>query len=76
MTRHHGATERTIDRYEVLIGRMLPSLGSDPALYDASRVREVRLAKVRQQSADCAKGFVSALRAFLRFLSACDFSRA
>jgi integrase/recombinase XerD len=70
MRRHRGAAERTIDRYEVLIRRMLPSLGSDPALYDASRVREVLLSEVRQRSSSYAKGVASALRAFLRFLAA------
>ena len=70
MRRHRGAAERTIDRYEVLMGRMLPSLGSDPALYDAGRVREALLGEVRQRSSSYAKGYVSALRAFLRFHAA------
>jgi site-specific recombinase XerD len=70
MRRHRGVTERTIDGYEVLIAKMLPSLGSDPALYDATRVREVLLGEVRQRSSSYAKSFVSALRAFLRFLAA------
>jgi len=70
MRRHRGAAKRTIDRYEVLIERMLPSLGNDPALYDAGRVREVLLGEVRQRSSSYAKSFVSALRAFLRFHAA------
>jgi integrase/recombinase XerD len=70
MTRHRGATQRTIDRYEDLIGRMLPALGSDPVGYDAGLVRQVLLGEVRQRSHAYAKSFVSALRAFLRFLVA------
>ena len=70
MTRHRGATQRTIDRYEDLIGRMLPALGGDPACYDASLVRQVLLREVRGRSCTYAKSFVTALRAFLRFLVA------
>jgi integrase len=70
MRSHRGVTERTIDRYEFLVEKMLPSLGNDPILYDAGRVREALLSEVRERSCSYAKGFVSALRAFLRFLAA------
>lgn len=70
MTRHRGATEGTIDRYEDRIERMLPALGSDPACYDAGLVRQVLLREVRERSRTYAKSFVTALRAFLRFLAA------
>jgi integrase len=70
MRRHRGVAARTIDRYEVLIGRVLPSMGGDPALYTAGRVREALLGEIRQRSSSYAKSYVSALRAFLRFHAA------
>jgi hypothetical protein len=39
MIRHRGVTERTVKRYEGLIERLLPALGSNPAVYDATLVR-------------------------------------
>jgi integrase/recombinase XerD len=70
MIRHRGITERTIARYERLIERMLPALGSNPAIYDAALVRRVLLDEIRSLSCPYAKTFVTALRAFLRFLAA------
>jgi site-specific recombinase XerD len=70
MTSHRGATQRTIDHYEDRIERMLPALGSDPACYDAGLVRQALLREVRDRSCTYAKSFVTALRAFLRFLVA------
>lgn len=69
MTRHRGVTSRTIERYEDLVGKMLPALGDDPGSYDASLVRRVLLDVIRGRSHAYAKGFVTALRAFLRFLA-------
>jgi site-specific recombinase XerD len=70
MMRHRGAAKRTIDDYEDRIERMLPALGSDPACYDAGLVRQVLLHEARDRSCSYAKSFVTALRAFLRFLAA------
>jgi len=70
MSRHRGVTERTVERYERLIARMLPALGSNPAVYDAALVRHVLLNEIRPLSCAYAKMFVTALRAFLRFLAA------
>jgi site-specific recombinase XerD len=67
---HRGAAERTIAHYEILIARMLPALGDDPALYDAGRVREALLDETRHRSSSYTKSYVSALRAFLRFHAA------
>jgi site-specific recombinase XerD len=69
MTRHRGVTSRTIERYENLVGKMLPALGDDPSSYDASLIRRVLLETIRGRSRAYAKGFVTALRAFLRFLA-------
>ncbi len=69
MVRHRGVKERTIDRYTRIVARMLPALGNNPASYDASLVRRVFLEEVRDLTRVYAKTFVSALRAFLRFLA-------
>ena len=69
MVSHRGLTVCTINRYEHLVRRMLPALGEDPALYDASLIRRVFLAATQGFSQGYAKCFVSALRAFLRFLT-------
>jgi|SRR5215831_1939977 len=70
MIRHRGVTERTVERYERLIARMLPALGHNPAVYDAALVRHVLLEEIGPLSCAYAKMFVTALRAFLRFLAA------
>ena len=70
MTHHRGVKAPTIDRYERLIEKMLPTLGCDPAMYDAALVRQVLLRQVNQLSRGYAKTYVVALRAFLRFLAA------
>ena len=67
---HRGITERTVERYERLIGRMLPALGNNPTVYDAALVRHALLEAISPLSCAYAKMFVTALRAFLRFLAA------
>jgi len=69
MLRHRGLTVWTINRYEFLVSKMLPSLGEDPASYDAALVRRVFLGQIQRIGQVYAKCFVSALRAFLRFLA-------
>lgn len=69
MTHHRGIQAGTIDRYERLIEQLLPALGSDSAQYDAALVRQVLLREVKELSRGYAKTYVTALRAFLRFLS-------
>ena len=61
---HRGVTQRTVERYERLIARMLPALGNTPAVYDAALVRQVLLEEIRPLSCADAKMFVTALRAF------------
>lgn len=76
MSRHRNLKARTIDRYERLIESMLPSLGSNPAAYDAALVRQALLRTVKKLSPGYAKTYVIALRAFLRFLAAQGRCRA
>jgi len=70
LMRHRGLQQRTIDQYEARVGRMLPALGSDPARYDASLLRTVVLDEIQGRHPGYAKTFVTALRAFLRYLAA------
>jgi len=70
MTNHRGVRRRTAERYEKLIERSLPFLGDDPGAYDPGLIRRRFLEAVRPHSRAYAKSFLSALRAFLRFLEA------
>lgn len=69
MLRHRGLSQRTAARYERLVWRMLPGLGGETRDYDATLVRRVLIQSVRGRSIAYAKTFVTALRAFLRFLA-------
>ena len=69
LRRHRGLAVSTITRYQMLVAKMLPALGADPAGYNAALIRRVFLAQVRGLSRGYAKCFVPALRAFLRFLA-------
>lgn len=70
MTQHRGLKPRTVERYVRLIEEMLPALGHNTTAYNASHVRRVLLRKVSQLSLGYAKTYITALRAFLRFLAA------
>lgn len=69
MQRQCGLAERTISRYDRLVTEMLPQLGGDPSLYDASLVRGVLLDHVRGKGTVYAKSYVTALRSYLKYLS-------
>ncbi len=69
MLQHQGVTERTAARYERMVAKMLPDLGDETSDYDAALVRRALLDAVRGRSPAHAKTFISALRAFLRFLA-------
>ena len=70
MIQHRGIKLRTVERYERLIEKMLPLLGSNSAEYDAALVRRVLLKEVNELTPAYAKTYVTALRSFLRFLAA------
>jgi site-specific recombinase XerD len=70
MAHHRGLAQRTIDQYEDRIESMLPALGSEPSRYNARLVRRVIVAECADRHRAYAKTFVTALRAFLRFLAA------
>ena len=69
MTQHRGVKPSTIKRYQRLVEKMLPALGGDPAVYDAALVRQVVVRVAKRMSPGNAKTYVSAIRAFLRFLA-------
>ena len=69
MMQHRGLKPRTVQRYVRLIEEMLPALGHDTASYNAAHIRGVLLQKVKQLSPGYSKTYVTALRAFLRFLA-------
>ena len=68
MLRHRGLSVWTMERYESLVSKLLPALGDDPSVYDAARVRQALLAHVHELDRVYARCYVSALRAFLRYL--------
>lgn len=70
MAQHRGVKPTTVKRYERLVEKLLPALGVNPAAYDAALVRQVLVRAVNQLSRGYAKTYVTAIRAFLRFLAA------
>jgi len=64
-----GVVAVTADKHVRLLLRLLPTLGDDPARYDARSVRDVALAAVSTTSRADAKTVVTALRVWLRFLA-------
>ncbi len=67
---HRGISPRTLERYDHLIIVLLRKLGNDPKQYDTAEIRKVIEAVAKQHSRATAQGFATALRAYLRFLSA------
>jgi integrase/recombinase XerD len=59
----------TVERHERLITRMLPTLGADAAMYNATSVRAVIMDQIRGCRPAHAKTMVGALRIYLRFLA-------
>ena len=67
---HRGISEPTVERHSRMIMNFLPSLGSDPGMYDAELVRQVVLEAAHRNSRPQIKTITTALRGYLRFLSA------
>jgi len=75
--RHHrGISERTVDRHGRMITRLLPALGTDPALYDAALIRRVIIDEAKRSSRSHVKTMTTALRGYLRFLAASGLCRS
>jgi integrase/recombinase XerD len=76
LRQHRGITERTIDQRGRMVMRLLPALGNRPRGWDAHLVREVIMAEAKRASRAHVKSMTTALRGYLRFLSAHGFCRA
>ena len=69
MRHHRGLREITLRNYDRLLRRkILPELGSDPALYDARSIRTAFTNLAPFSSSSYAAGITSALRGYLRYL--------
>jgi site-specific recombinase XerD len=66
---HRGASIRTVERYQRLITKLLPSLGSDASEYDVKTIRRVICDETRCHAPATAQSVVTALRTYLRFLA-------
>jgi integrase/recombinase XerD len=73
---HRGISERTIDRHGRMGMRLLPALGNRLRGWNAPLVREVVIAETKRVSRAHVKTMATALRGYLRFLSAHGFCRA
>ena len=69
--RHHrGVSERTINSHGLLVMRMMPTLGTEPADYNAQCIRQVILDEAQKCSRAYLTKMRTALRGYLRFLIA------
>lgn len=73
---HRGVTEPTLKQYCRGATEILTALGDDPRQWDAQQVRDFFLARANLCGAGTAEKLVTALRAFLRYLSAHGLCRA
>lgn len=67
---HRGLCESTIRRHINMVTRLSTVLGHDPLEYDAKRIRRAVLMQAHECSPVYVKSMVTALRGYLRFLSA------
>jgi integrase len=70
LKQHRGATDESIRRFLHEVSRWLPSLGSDPATYDAVTVRRIVLDQQLGRSNSSVRMTALVLRSYLRFLAA------
>ena len=73
---HRGVTEPTLKQYCRGATEILNALGDDPRQWDAQQVRDFFLVRANLCGAGTAEKLVTALRAFLRYLSAHGLCRA
>jgi integrase/recombinase XerD len=74
--RHRGLSEKTIDLHGHMLMRLLPALRPSPRSWEAQHIREVIVAETKRASRVHVKKMASALRGYVRFLSAHGFCRA
>ena len=76
LRQHRGLREKTIDQHSRMLMRLLSALKPQPRSWDAQHIREVIIAETKQVSRNQVKKLASALRAYVRFLSANGQCRA
>lgn len=67
---HRGLRERTLDGYQHILVDLLVALGDKPETYTATLIRDFVLQRAKSHSQWHARGIATAVRVFLRFLSA------
>ena len=70
MAQHRGATESTLHIYGRVVTALLSELGDEPGRYTATNLREFVLDHSARHGRSTANNIVTALRMFLRYLSA------
>jgi site-specific recombinase XerD len=70
LRQHCGATDQTIARYVYEVSRWVPTLGADPAIYDATTIRNVVLSQEPNRSRSSVRLTATVLRSYFRFLAA------
>ena len=67
LQRHKGLAVRTLDYYEQSLGKLLPLIGTDPALYDAASLRSAFLERCSSEGPRNRQSMATALRSWLRY---------
>ena len=70
MAQHRGATESTLHIYGRVVAALLSELGDEPSRYTATNLREFVFDHSARHGRSTANNIVTALRMFLRYLSA------
>lgn len=70
LRQHCGATDQTIARYLYEVSRWVPTLGVDPATYDAITIRNIVLNQGPDRSRSSVRLTATVLRSYFRFLAA------
>lgn len=73
---HRGVTEPTLHQYCHGATRLIHTLGEDPSQWEAHQVRTFILEQAQQCGSSTTQRLVTALRAFLRYLSVQGYCRA
>ena len=70
LQRHKGLAVRTLDYYERSLGKLLPLIGTEPALYDAANLRSAFLDRCSSEGLRNRQSMATALRSWLRYNAA------
>ncbi len=70
LRQHKGLAARTLDGYEQSLDKLLPLIGTDPALYDAANLRSAFLDRCSSEGTRDRQSMATALRSWLRYNAA------